>query len=441
MGVIGKGTNSFRKQDVAEQKTVALGFKKIRFAHKATLGDTTINLASLVTPTEMSANGFTNPNATAIARAQIMLFRNNLKLVSSLRGLLVDQLSYNVSSNSTITFLDFTAEDGEIFQGWLDEAATTSINAVDGKTIVASGILLAGQTDFNIGTPIPLNQNPAQQIGAVLAFADRGLQYRKVGNLTTGDGDYIEVPVAGGLGTLLRFNASASDRFITVVSNGVVSERPDGSMMAFLERVQGQIDAMVPTLAAVAGVPTTTFQTAPNDIDLKQFGDTVTSLAATQIVDEARITALENGYRNMIVLTGLSGYGSTATTVHRWSTILKQTGSGLVYNNSLVTGTTVTITQAGMYSISAFSGQKVVNASYIGLTLNASVAEQSTASYSLSWPTLLMLTGSNTATVGTNLTYTDYFPAGSILRIQNDTAFVGPDVPSNARWQITQVGN
>lgn len=295
MSLIGKGSSSFKKKDVQEQRSIALGFKKIRFAHKATLGATTINLTSLVAPTEMTSNGFTNPNATEIASANILTFRNNLKLISSLRGLLIDQLSYAVSSNTTITFLDFTAEDGEIFQGWLDDSPTTSLQVVDGKTIVASGILLAGQTDFNIGTPIPLNQNPAQQIGAVMVFADRGLQYRKVGNVTGGDGDYIEVPVAGGLGSLIRFNASGVDRFITVMSNGVVAERPDGSQTAFLERVQGQIDAMIPTLAAVAGVPETNFQAAPNDVDLKQFGDTVIDQQSQINLQAAALAALANG--------------------------------------------------------------------------------------------------------------------------------------------------
>lgn len=293
MSLIGKGSSSLKKKDVMEQKGIALGFKKIRFAHKATAGDTGIDLTSLVQPTEMAANGFVNPTSAEIARAQINLFRNNLKLVSSLRGLLVDQLSYVVSSASQINFLDFTAEEDEIFTGWLDEAPTTSLQVVDGKTIIASGILAAGNTDFNIGTPIEINKNPAQQIGAVMVFADRGLQYRKAGNVVSGDGDYIEVPVAGGLGSLLRFTASGSDRFITVISNGVVAERPDGSMTAMIERVQGQIDQMVPTLAAVAGVPETTFQTAPNDIDLKQFGDTVIDQQNTLDDHENRIVALE----------------------------------------------------------------------------------------------------------------------------------------------------
>jgi hypothetical protein len=351
MAVIGKGTTSFKKKDVAEQKGIALGFKKVRFAHKATFGDTGINLTSLVTPTEMSTNGFTNPTANTLAKAQLNIFRNNLKLVSSLRGLLVDQLSYVVSSSTQINFIDFTAEDGEIFTGWLDEAPTTSLSVVDGRTIVASGILLAGQTDFNIGTPITINQNSASQIGAVMVFADRGLQYRKVGNVSAADGDYIEVPVAGGLGSLIRFTASGSDRFITVVSNGVVAERPDGSMMAAIERTQGQIDAMVPTLAAVAGVSTSTFQTAPNSVDLKQFGDQVISLATTQVADEARITSLENPTRVKVLAGGTcTGTLGNAYNTAIYPTVTTNLGGG--YNN--LTGLfTCPSGGSGYYSISA----------------------------------------------------------------------------------------
>lgn len=316
MSLIAKGASSLRKKDVQEQRNVALGFKKIRFAHKATLGDTAIDLTSLVQPTEMATYGFVNPNASEMARAQINTFRNNLKLVSSTKGLLVDQLSYTVASSTRINFIDFTADDGEIFVGWLDEVATTSLSVVDGQQIVASGILLAGNTDFNIGMPIPINQNSSHQIGAVMVFADRGLQYRKVGNVTGGAGDYIEVPVAGGLGSLIRFTASGSDRFITVMSNGVVAERPDGSMTALIERTQGQIDAMVPTLAALAGVPTVTFQTAPNSVDLKQFGDTVitNNIILNNILDlEIPIKTTPQNFPSVAAGTLITGFVSNPT--------------------------------------------------------------------------------------------------------------------------------
>lgn len=275
MSVIGRGTKSLRKQDVAEQKSIALGLKKLVFAHKANAGEAGINVTSLVAPPEMTANGFVNPSTSAITRVNIYQNKNNVKIVSSLAGLLVPYLSYTVNSSTYIAFKDFTAAQDEIFTVYLDEVPTTSLSVVDGAPIIASGTLLAGQTDFNIGVPIEINKYASQQIGAVMVYVDRGLQYRKVGNVTSGDGDYIEVPVAGGLGSLIRFDASGVDRFVTVVSNGVVAERPSGSMAAMIENVQGQIDQMVPTVAALAGVPESTFQIAPNNVDLKQFGDVV----------------------------------------------------------------------------------------------------------------------------------------------------------------------
>lgn len=286
MSIVGKGASSFKKKDVVEQKSIALGFKKMVFAHKATAGEAGINTTALIAPPEMSSYGFVNPSFGAISRTNLFQFKNNLKIVSSISGLLIPYMSYTVNSATYIAFNGFTAAADEVFVGYIDEAPTTSLSVVDGEPIVASGTLLAGNTDFNIGMPIPLNQNPAHQLGAVMVFADRELQYRKVGNNPLGAGDYIEVPVAGGLGSLIRFNSSGSNRFITVVSNGVVAERPDGSMTALIERVQGQVDQMIPTLAAVAGVPESTFQTAPNDVDLKQFGDTV-------IDHETRIDSLE----------------------------------------------------------------------------------------------------------------------------------------------------
>ena len=353
MSVIGKGTLSIKKTEVKEQKNVALGFKKVKFAHQASAGDTGFNLGTLVTPSDMSTLGFVQPSAATLLKGNLFTFRNNLKLVSSLRGLLIDQLSYVVSSSSQITFVGFTAAEGEIFVGHFDEAPATSLNVVDGNQIVASGILTAGQTDFNIGTPIEINKNPGSQMGSVMVFADRGLQYRKVGNITTGDGDYIEVPVAGGVGSLIRFNASAVDRYITVVSNGVVAERPDGSMMAAIERVQGQVDTMVPVLAAAAGVPTTTFQTAPNNVDLKQFGDSLLATQNTVAGFNSRLTTLESWPQAVELYLGGGNSGGSGSFRRRFVTVYRNTlGSYATYTDDPVQGGYVTVLKSGIYCIS-----------------------------------------------------------------------------------------
>jgi len=122
MSIIGKGSGSYKKQDVQEQKSVILGGKKLRFAHKATAGDTGINLTALVLPPEMAAYGFANPSPAALGSASLNKFRANLKLISSVKGLLIDQLSYSIGSAVQINFLDFAAEDGEIFTGLIDDS-------------------------------------------------------------------------------------------------------------------------------------------------------------------------------------------------------------------------------------------------------------------------------------------------------------------------------
>jgi hypothetical protein len=58
-------------------------------------------------------------------------------------------------------------------------------------------------------------------------------------------------------------------------------------MTAMIENVQGQIDQIVPTVAALAGVPEANFQISPNSVDLKQFGDKV--MAQEELLKENRL--------------------------------------------------------------------------------------------------------------------------------------------------------
>lgn len=285
MSLTGKNLLSLRKRDVAEQKSVALGFKKVYFAHKATLGDTGINLASLTLPSaEMPTH--VNPSPTDLLQLDLKFYQNNLTLVSSSKGLLIKDLSYTISSGSQINFKDWTADDGEIFTGVVDHNAKTSLMAVDANHINATGELAVGETDFNVGTPFEVGKFSTAQIGAVQVFRNGLIQFRNTGNSSTVlDGNYYEVPASGGLGTLIRFNVAAygTPDNILVIANGLIIERPDASMKSEIEKVQGQVDALVPTVATLAGVPENTFQTAPNNVDLKVFGDMVLKLLSAEV--------------------------------------------------------------------------------------------------------------------------------------------------------------
>lgn len=277
----GNGSISLRKKATENQEIPAVGFVKTTFAHKASAGATGINLSALTIPTEMSSNGFANPTASQLQAANLLFFRNNLRLISSARGVLVDTLSYTLAGSTQINFIGFTALEGEIFVGTVDYGAQTGLKVVDATATPATGVLTAGTTDFNIGQSFQTNKYATRQIGAAQIWKDGVLQVRNSNNSSvTLDGNYYEVDNGGGSFTLIRFNvADTYDTNIVAIPTGLLSERPDGSMMAVIESVQGQVNSMAAYVASLAGQTTTTILgSSPTNVDLKTFGDRVLSL-------------------------------------------------------------------------------------------------------------------------------------------------------------------
>lgn len=359
--ISGTGITSLRKQDLGNQKTPTIGYQKLVFAHKATNGQTGINLASLTTPSELTSQGFTQPSLTQLQGAQMMFYRNNLTLVSSVRGRLIDYLSYTVSTNLQITFQGFTALPGEIFTGTLDFAASDGIQVVDADAIGATGTLAANTTDFNVGTPFTVNKYPSRQFGDVIVYLDGWQQFRNSGNSSTVlDGNYYEVDAGGGLGTIIRFNVTdPNPRSVLVQGNGLVATRPTGSTMAVIEAAQGQLNNMATYVAALAGQPVNTILGgAPSNVDLKAFGDKVFAIDTRLAIVEAKAinatttqygfvspyinTSLVHGASYTPVLTIMSGLAS-ATLVVRNAYYSRNgpmvTVSGLIeYGNATTTG-------------------------------------------------------------------------------------------------------
>lgn len=280
--IIGKGSRSFAKLPVAETSHPAVGFKKLVAKHEASAGDTQIDLGSLSLPAESAANGFVQPSLSDLTATNIQQFKENVTL-SSGRGVWNQFEDYVITGANKITLL-VSAEEGEIFTIKIDLEARTGNNIVDAAPISVTDILDAGLTDFSVG-PFETNKFPNSQHGAVKVFVDGQLVYRNVNNQPDGDGDYYEVPVDG-LSTVIRFNtADTEDRQVSVVSNGALVERPSGSQQAYLEILSGQIDAVIQTVADLAGVPETDFQANPNEVDLRAFGDRVIDLE--RLTDEA----------------------------------------------------------------------------------------------------------------------------------------------------------
>lgn len=284
MSITAKKSFTIKKKDISTQKSLAIGFKKVVFYHKATAGDTSMSLGTLVMPTELTAVGFTNASSSELLALQLGFYKDNFTLMSSARGLLQHGLSYTVSG-STISFTTSfgPALADEIFTGIVDPVAKNGNQIIDANQLVSTGTLAAGDDEYAVGVPYEVNKYPSAQVGAVLVYIDGLLQFRNAGNAAAApaaDGNYEEATEVNGLSNTIKFNIvdAVNARSITVISNGLLAERPSGSIRAAIESLQGQIDSVVPTVAALAGVPETNFQATPNDVDLKTFGDRVLGL-------------------------------------------------------------------------------------------------------------------------------------------------------------------
>lgn len=276
-GLTGKNTLSFKKETIKESLLNNVGFQDLVFAHEATAGETSIDFTSLTLPSEMSTNGFVNPTSTEILNANLALFRNNVSVVSSVNGVLMNYITF-VANRTNIQFLnDYSTLAGEILTISLNNNASTGNSVVTGSTLVKTGSLLVGQQDINTGEAFPLNKYSTEQIGAVAVYLNGIQVFRNVGNATAdpaADGNYEEVNSGSGVSTLIRLNEPVtSETPYTVISTNLIAERPSISQQQYLESLQGQVDRIIPTVASLAGVDETDFQAAPNNVDLKAFGD------------------------------------------------------------------------------------------------------------------------------------------------------------------------
>lgn len=295
MTITGKSTKSITKRDLISDKSPAFGYKKIVFAHKATAGATTIDLLNLNLPAEASSKGLVQPSPGDLAAANLQVFGKNLTLISSIAGTLMPYVSYVVSGN-TIQ-LTTPALSNEIFIGTIDPVAKSNSLVADTEFVCATGTLAAGLQEINVGKSFKVNLTPTQQIGAVMVIIDGQVMLRNSGNATAApgaDGDYQEVPdTTGQKSSVIKMNTAhpSLDRAYIVVSTALSTVRPDGSIVDELERIQGMIDGMIPTLADLAGVAQGTFQIAPTSQQLKQFGDRVVDMERYKVINTSQTLA------------------------------------------------------------------------------------------------------------------------------------------------------
>jgi hypothetical protein len=418
----GKGTKSIRKSQQGNDLLPSVGFLNTVAKHKATLNQTVINLGSLTTPPEATALGFIQPSGGTLAALDLQRYKNNVKVMSTAKGLMDNPIDYRITGTAQITLADGAA-DGEIFTIMVESQPRNGINIVAAQPKVASYLLPAGQTDIPAGT-YTVNKNPGEDVGEFIVIVDRQVQYRNTGNGSSG-GDYQEI--AG----LVRMNDydPINDRKVVLVWVGALVDNPQDTQLALIQTLQGQIDAMVPTLAALAGVSESVFQTSPNDPDLLAFSATVIDLAA-------RIAALESvTYVNGVINFTSTTVANTYVDVSGTTIVLPAGQWELVYNGlgyvDNITGGTFTL--YGNAAITDSSNNLMDSAlTFIGGPVNAGqslahhihlVARVSAGTYKL------RIRCSESAATGKM----------GIGQVSYTGGLTDPD--TNAKWYARKVGN
>jgi len=273
----GKNSLSFRRVKTEESSSTPIISKDYEFAHESVGGETFIDIDALVEPTSIDT-GIINPTGAALASLNLLNNASSLIIISSVKGTLMKG-SWLVSASGRRINLVFSTDANEIFTAQLRTTQATA-NVVDAESYVCTGTLVSGGTDIPLGQAFTLNANSNQQIGEITLHIDGIQQFRNVGNVAAApaaDGNYEEVDAGAGLTNILRLNQSfATDIAYAITSTGlIVNTRDKDSISQQLESLGGQIDALVPTVADLAGVPESDFQAGPNDVDLKAFANKV----------------------------------------------------------------------------------------------------------------------------------------------------------------------
>jgi hypothetical protein len=354
--ITSKSSKSLVKKDLVTDKSPAIAVKKVLFYHEATLGDTSINLLNLKTPTSAANNGYIAPSPSEFTAMNLQTNFKNLTLFSVTNGVLSPLIQYTLTGTTVV--LATPAASGEVFFGIIDPVIRSDSLVADVDFILANGILPAGQLDMTVGKSFKVNMNPNNQTGAVQLEFDGVVQRRNPSNGLTG-GDYYELPDSGGAySSMLRATtASGVDRKYRIISTACSIIRPDGSSLDEMERMQGTIDKIVEICAAEFGISETNFQAAPSSIQLSQFGDRMLELERGGGSSTKVVLSLTNNTGSTIVAGKVVYITTTANEIAIADADLLSTSKSTV-------GVTVDNINDGSTGYVQIAGRAVVSGTY-----------------------------------------------------------------------------
>ena len=140
-------------------------------------------------------------------------------------------------------------------------------------------------------------------------------------------------------------------------------------------------------------------------------------------------------FPSMVRLNTANGYGSTNTKIRRFTNTVTNQGTDITYADSATLGASFTINTNGVYAISYTDCTNSLNWN-AGISLNTTTPTTNIQSCAVG--EILAATFISTADVATNVGWTGYLTASSVIRAHNAGGTVGAN-PNTVQFTITRV--
>lgn len=269
----GKENFTLEKQENGNERFPVVGVRGINFAHESPGGETNIPYNNLILPSDYASSGFSNPSYNFLAEQALNRFKGQVLITSSL-GYPIQKSEYVVGATS-IEFKNYVTSPDEILEVSINGAISGGQVLGDIRTYKIPGEIADTLDEFDMGIEVNINNFMflVHRDGEQMFQADNNDSSGATGNF------YILDPDNDGMGSTIKFfDPAVGNEGIMVSSIGGVIDSPSVSTFQEIDYLAGQLDVVIPTVAALAGVPESNFRAAPNNVNIAAFNNRVTAI-------------------------------------------------------------------------------------------------------------------------------------------------------------------
>lgn len=271
----GKENFTLEKEENGNERFPAQAVRGITFAHESPGGETEIPFNALILPSDWASSGLSNPSAISLLEKNLAKDRARVSITSSL-GYPIQKSAFKVT-NTAIIFKDYITSADEILEISVDGQISGAQVVADLRSYKIEGEIADGLDEFDFGVSSKIRPEDfmflVHRSGEQMFQADNNDDSGATGDF------YILDPDNDGMGTTLKFfDPAVGDEGVSVTSIGGVIDSPSVSTFQEIDYLAGQLDIVIPTVAALAGVPESNFRGAPARPNIAAFSNRITAI-------------------------------------------------------------------------------------------------------------------------------------------------------------------